>query len=208
MAIPDNVESRQVKITLFETRYSAWIETEQSKITRIFIRAPEPLSGLWASHGREAFNLTNVFRFLSAIIDIKIFSNFFESASVVALTVRKWVDERDNGLPKVHPADLEPILKTWLASKSFGTDDDLIRLTEAGGGSLIYGILVLSLTLNDKKHENRNFTQRIPGSKVMGRNVIPPEILVSVRSLWTEVSSQNQTQTPHASFEEQTDDVA
>ena len=98
------------------------------------------------------------------------------------MIVRKWIDERDKAHPKACLADLEPILKIWLASKFFYADDDLLRLTEAGGGSLRYGILVLSLTLSQLKERETNTyrTRRIHKSKVIRRGVVPQKILSNI----------------------------
>lgn len=191
VAIPDNLKLNHINLSLYGLEYDAWIQTEQSKVLRILIRAPKPLSGLWASHAREAFDLTNVFRFVSNMTKTRMFSSFYESALSVSLIVRKWADERDHGLPKACPADLEPTLKTWLVGKGFQSDEDLERLTRAAGGSLRYGILVLSNLLPKTKYSYP--CQRIPRSSVERRGVVPPDILASVRSLWEELSAQAKT---------------
>lgn len=62
--------AEKVTLTLCDVAYDTWIETKKEKITRIFIRAPIPLSELRPSHGRQSFELTNIFRFVSAMEQI------------------------------------------------------------------------------------------------------------------------------------------
>jgi hypothetical protein len=189
VAIPDNAESKRVEISLQGRKYNAWVDTQQSGIKRLFIRSPEPLSKLWASHGRQAFDLTNIFRFVSIMIGINIFAPFYESALSLSLIIRRWSDERDRGHPKVQPPDLEPILKTWLENKSFRNREDLDRLIEAADGSLRYGILVLGLILPNERHSNP--VRRIYQSLERRRYVVPRHIIENVKSLWKELSGQS-----------------
>lgn len=191
VAILEHVRLNHIRLSLYGLEYDAWIEISQSKILRIFIRAPKPLSGLWASHSRQAFDLTNVFRFVSNMTNTRMFSSFYESALSVSLIVRKWADERDHGLPKACPTDLEPTIKIWLAGKGFRSDEDLQRLAMAAGGSLRYGILILSHVLPKRKRDHSS--QRLPRSKVDRRGVLPPDILANIRSLWQELSPQTKT---------------
>lgn len=72
-------------LTLNDISYDSWIETRQDKIARIFVRAPVPLSELWASHGRQAFQLSTIFLFMSAVLDVAIFPKFYESALALTL---------------------------------------------------------------------------------------------------------------------------
>ncbi|KAJ6185786.1 hypothetical protein N7519_007087 [Penicillium mononematosum] len=188
VAIPDDAESKRVEITLQGRKYNVWVEIQQSRIKRLFIRSRQPLSRLWATQGRQAFDLTNVFRFSSIMMDIKIFGGFYESALSVSLIVRKWTDERDNGLPRAKPADLEPILKVWLANRSFQSHEDLDRLTKAAGGSLRYGVLVLSLIQPKEKHSTR--IRRIHPSIQRRRGAIPRQVIDDVKSLWTELAGE------------------
>jgi hypothetical protein len=51
--------AEKVTLTLCDVAYDTWIETKKEKVTRIFIRAPIPLSELRSSHGRQSFELTN-----------------------------------------------------------------------------------------------------------------------------------------------------
>lgn len=191
VAIPDKAKPNRIKLTLCGLVYDAWIEIDQSKIVRFFIHAPQPLSNLWASHARQAFDLTNFFRFAANMTHTRLFSSFYESALCTSLIVRRWADERDHGLAKASPTDLEPTLKIWLAGKGFQSDEDLQRLTEAAGGSLRYGVLILSHVLPRKKHDRS--IQRIPPSKVRRHDVDPHDILANVRSLWEELSAQTKT---------------
>jgi hypothetical protein len=98
-------------LTLCGLVCDAWIEVDQSKIAKVFICEPQPLSGLWASHARQAFDLTNVFRFAADMTHTRMFPSFYESALCTSLIVRRWADERDHGLAKASPGDLEPTLK-------------------------------------------------------------------------------------------------
>ncbi|KUM62486.1 hypothetical protein ACN42_g4619 [Penicillium freii] len=191
VAIPDNAQSKRVEVNLQGRKYTSWVDIHQSGIKRLFIRSRQPLSRLWSSHGRQAFDLTNIFRFVSSMMGIKIFAGFYESALSLSLIVRKWTDERDNDLPKVQTPDLEPILKAWLANKSFQSNEDLARLTKAAGGSLRYGILVLSLIQEKEKHSNP--TGRIYPSSERRRQVVPRQIIDNVRSLWVEISGRQST---------------
>jgi hypothetical protein len=196
VAIPDDAESKRVEITLQGRKYNVWVEIQQSRIRRLFIRSRQPLSRLCATQGRQAFDLTNVFRFSSIMMDIKIFGGFYESALSVSLIVRKWADERDNGLPRAKPADLEPILKVWLANRSFQSHEDLDRLTKAAGGSLRYGVLVLSLIQPKEKHPTR--VRRILPSIQRRRGAIPRQVIDDVKSLWTELAGQSGAGEPGA----------
>ncbi|OQE90389.1 hypothetical protein PENNAL_c0012G00165 [Penicillium nalgiovense] len=189
VAIPDDAESKRVEITLQGRKYNVWVEIQQSRIKRLFIRSRQPLSRLWATQGRQAFDLTNIFRFSSIMMDIKIFGGFYESALSVSLIVRKWTDERDNGLPRAKPADLEPILKVWLANRSFQSHEDLDRLTKAAGGSLRYGVLVLSLIQPKEKHSTR--VRRILPSIQRRRGAIPRQVIDDVKLLWTELAGES-----------------
>ncbi|KAE8418675.1 hypothetical protein BDV36DRAFT_308414 [Aspergillus pseudocaelatus] len=189
-ALPDNAPLKKVTLSLAEMEHDAWIEISQHKITRIFIRAPAPLSELWTKYGKEAFQLTNVFRFVSAITDLTIFPSFYESALCVSLIVRKWDDENNSRIPKAEPTDLEPLLRVWLAAKGFSYESDLRRLAEAAGGSLRYGILVLSLILPRRKILHQ--AKRLPDSKIRRRGATDPEVLFKVKSLLKELSPQNE----------------
>jgi hypothetical protein len=196
VAIPDDAGFKRVEITLQGRKYNVWVEIQQYRIKRLFIRSRQPLSRLWATQGRQAFDLTNVFRFSSTMMGIKIFGGFYESALSVSLIVRKWTDERDNGLPRAKPADLEPILKVWLANRSFQSDEDLDRLTKAAGGSLRYGVLVLSLIQPKEKHSTR--VRRIHPSIQRRRGAIPRQVIDDVKSLWTELARQSGAGQPGA----------
>ncbi|KAJ5969946.1 hypothetical protein N7501_006194 [Penicillium viridicatum] len=181
VAIPDNAESKRVEVTLQGRKYNSWVDIHQSGIKRLFIRSRQPLSRLWSSHGRQAFDLTNIFRFVSSMMGIKIFAGFYESALSLSLIDRKWTDERDNDLPKVQPPDLEPILKALLANKSFQSNEDLDRLIKAAGGSLRYGILVLSLI--QEKEKPSNPTGRIYPSSERRCQVVPRQIIDNDRDV-------------------------
>ncbi|KAE8367186.1 hypothetical protein BDV27DRAFT_155154 [Aspergillus caelatus] len=45
--------AKKVVLTLNDMAYNTWVEIQQKKVARIFIRAPAPLSELWSSHGRQ-----------------------------------------------------------------------------------------------------------------------------------------------------------
>ncbi|GAB1197122.1 hypothetical protein APSETT444_006409 [Aspergillus pseudonomiae] len=182
--LPTN--AKKVVLTLNDMTYNTWVEMQQKKIARIFIRAPTPLSELWASHGRQAYELTSIFKFVSAITHVQIFPSFYECSMALALIVRRWADERDGKIPPVSPADLEPVLRVWLADKGFKQDESLLRLAEAVGGSLRYGLLVFMLSLPKPRRRGPR-PQRIRRSKVERRYVIPEELLDSVRSIYNEL---------------------
>ncbi|KAL3472578.1 hypothetical protein BJX99DRAFT_272814 [Aspergillus californicus] len=178
-----------VTLTLNDIRYDSWIETRQDKIARIFVRAPVPLSELWSSHGRQAFELSTIFLFVSAVLDVTIFPKFYESAMALTLMVRGLDNERLGKIPGASPATLEPILRTWLADKGFKEEDDLLRLAKAAGGSLRYGILVLSLSL--PRMGTGLDHRKVTASKEIRRGVIPRGLLDEVRSLRNEVCGQS-----------------
>lgn len=77
--LPTNAQ--KVVLTLNDMAYNMWVEIQQNKVARIFLRAPAPLSELWSSHGRQAYELTSIFKFVFAITDIKIFPSFYECSS-------------------------------------------------------------------------------------------------------------------------------
>lgn len=104
--------------------------------------------------------------------------------------VRGLDNERLGKIPEASPTTLEPILRTWLADKGFKKDDDLLRLAEAAGGSLRYGILVLSLSLPQRKRTGGGH-RKVTASKTIRRGVIPREFLDGVRSLRNEVCDQS-----------------
>jgi hypothetical protein len=184
--LPTN--TTKVPFTLDNMAFDLWIETQEKKVKRIFIRAPIPLSQLWASHGKQAYELTSIFNFCFALTGVTgTFPSFYECSMALALIVRGWADERDKKVPLASPADLEPILRVWLAGKGFKSDQDLLRLAEAAGGSLRYGLFVLTESLPRSKHNSGPRSQRIPGSKVRRRHVIPKELLDSVRSIYNEL---------------------
>ncbi|XHG03233.1 hypothetical protein AWENTII_006549 [Aspergillus wentii] len=103
----------------------------------------------------------------------------------LALIVRRWADERDGKILPASPSDLEPVLRVWLADKGFKQDESLLRLAEAVGGSLRYGLLVLTLSLPKPRREGLR-PQRIPRSKAERRHVIPEDLLDSVRLVYNE----------------------
>ncbi|KAL4886025.1 hypothetical protein BJY04DRAFT_204911 [Aspergillus karnatakaensis] len=174
------------KVVSSEIPFNIWIEIYQRQIARIFVRAPTPLSELWASHGRQAYELTGIFQFVSVLTNIKIFPSFYECSMVLALIVRRWADERDGKIPPASPDDLEPVVKVWLADKGFKEPQSLLRLADAVGGSLRYGLLVLTLSLPKPKRENP-CPRRIPRSKVEKRYVVPKELLENVRKIHNQV---------------------
>ena len=182
--LPPN--ATKIAITLDGIAYNIWIEIRQERIARIFIRAPTPLSELWASHGKRAYKLTSIFKFISALTNITIFPSFYECSMAMALIVRRWADERDKKIPPANPTDLEPVLRIWLADKGFERDENLLRLAEAVGGSLRYSLLVLALSLPRARRKDP-CPQRIPRSKVERRFAVPTELLDRVRSIYSEL---------------------
>ncbi|KAE8374569.1 hypothetical protein BDV26DRAFT_300126 [Aspergillus bertholletiae] len=145
-ALPDDAPLKKVTLSLAEIEHDAWIEARQHKITRIFIRAPAPLSKLRAKHGTKTFQLTNVFRFVSTITDLKIFLSFYESALCVSLIVRRWSDEHSDKMPKASPTDLESLLRVWLATKGF--DNSQIRRRGATHSDVLFKVKSLLTELN------------------------------------------------------------
>ncbi|KAL3495564.1 hypothetical protein BJX62DRAFT_222521 [Aspergillus germanicus] len=163
--------TKEVILSLDHMTYNTWVEIQQMKIARIFIRAPTPLSELWASHGRQAYELTGIFKLCSMAL---------------ALIVRRWANERDGKIPPASPADLEPVLRVWLADKGFKEDESLLCLADAVGGSLRYGLLVLTLSL-PKPRRKAPRPRRIPRSNTERRHVIPKAVLDRVRSIHNEL---------------------
>ncbi|KAL2822652.1 hypothetical protein BJX63DRAFT_441250 [Aspergillus granulosus] len=193
--IEDTIVPRHAKavtLTLNDMTYNSWIETRQHKVARIFIRASIPLSELLACHGRRAFELSTIFLFVSAMTDVKIYPTFYESAMALTLIVRGIDNERKGKICQASPADIEPIIRIWLADKGFKTDEDLLRLAEAADGSLRYGILVLGLVLSNRKGKEP-LPRKVPPSKTKQRDVVPTEILDKVRSLRKEICGHQWT---------------
>ncbi|KAJ5151941.1 hypothetical protein N7492_010236 [Penicillium capsulatum] len=146
IVLPDNLSaSAKITLRLYRVECSAWVQHDGSRILRLFIQSPSPLTKLWSSDGRVAYQITSLFRFLSGIIDVKIRSSFFESSLVVALIVREWHEEKLGKKPPVSPEDLDPILKLWLAERGFVSDRDLESLAEAANGSLRRAAKVMAL---------------------------------------------------------------
>ncbi|KAL5365173.1 hypothetical protein BJX96DRAFT_168883 [Aspergillus floccosus] len=148
-------------LTLDGVAYNTWVEIQQKKIARIFIRAPIPLSKLWASHGRQAYELTSIFKFCCLAMAMII--------------------------PPANPTDLEPVLGVWLADKGFERDESLLRLAEAVGGSLRYGLLALLASLPRSRHK-RPRPQRFPQSKLLnsfrsGSQLPDPQVIHNESSL-------------------------
>lgn len=105
--------------------------------------------------------------------------------------MRRWQDEKNGKIPKADPNDIEPVLKVWLASKGFSSDEDLRRLEKAADGSLRYGMMILSLIL--PKRRRSGGSRRIPPSKTPPqRGATDPKILVKVKILLSEIGQQHQ----------------
>lgn len=177
--------STKITFMLHGMECSAWIQHDGSKILRLFIQCPSPLTKLWSSHGRAAYEITNLFRFVSGILDVTICPWFYESSLVVALAVRGWYDEQLGRIPPTNPKDLNPILRLWLAEKGFKCDTDLFRLAQAANGSLRRGIQILC-----SQHPRRlrgTSSQRLPRSQtVKSSDPCSPEILSQVVTLFKE----------------------
>ena len=89
IVLPDTISSSgQIIILLNHVEFHAWVERDGCKIRRLFIRSPSPISELWASHGRVAYQITSVFQFISEITDVKLRSAFYELTLAVALILR------------------------------------------------------------------------------------------------------------------------
>ncbi|KAL2864802.1 uncharacterized protein BJX67DRAFT_389692 [Aspergillus lucknowensis] len=187
--------AKAASLVLNDMTYNSWIETRKEKVARIFIRAPIPLSELLACHGRWAFKLSTIFLFVSSVTGLKIYPSFYESGMALTLVVRGIDDERKGKICRATPADLGPIIKTWLADKGFKTDENLLRLAEAADGSLRYGTLVLCLVLSGRKRKDPRGlpTRKVPASKTKQHDVVPTEILDKVRSLRKEICGHQWT---------------
>ncbi|KAL3481222.1 hypothetical protein BJX99DRAFT_271744 [Aspergillus californicus] len=172
--LPTN--TKKVSLSLDQMTYNTWVEIQQMKITRMFIRAPIPLFEFWASHGKQAYELTGIFKLVSALTNIKLFPSFHECSMVLALIVRRWANERDGKIPPAKPAGLEPVLRVWFADKGFKGDKSLLRLADTVRGSLRYGLLVLIVGL---PHSRRKVPRprSIFRSKIERRHVIPKAML-------------------------------
>lgn len=185
----DEVTFSEITLKLHDLYFQAWLEIGNGKIQRMFIRSPAPVTSLWASNGTETYKLSTLFRFVATLSKISIFSGFYESALALALIIRGWDDEKNGRIEKATQATLEPTLQAWLAGKGFTDEKHFQRLEEAGGGSLRYGILILSHVLPRRAPEpGRN--PRIPRSKEEQRDVMPKDMLNNVRSLFRELNPQ------------------
>lgn len=153
VVLPDKISvsaHSYITFMLHNVECRAWVEHDGSRILRLFIQSPSPLSELWSSNGRTAHRITSIFRFISGITGVKLRPMFFESTLVVTLVFRGWYDEKLGRIPPIGPQDLDPLLRLWLAEKGFQSEMDLLRLAEAAGGSLRRGIQIMC-----SNHPNR-----------------------------------------------------
>ncbi|CAG8321667.1 unnamed protein product [Penicillium salamii] len=142
-----------------------WVEHDGSRILRLFVRSPSPLSELWSSNGRMTCRITTIFRLISGLTGVKIHPAFFESTLIVTLVIRGWYDEKNGQIPPVSPQELDPLLRLWLTEKGFTTDGDLLRLTEAAGGSLRLGIQVMCASHPNKARRSKHASFGVLKSK-------------------------------------------
>lgn len=143
--VPTNAKNAFLRLN--DSKIKFWVEIQQCRVERLFIHAPTPLSKLWTSHGRQAYDLTTIFKLVSSITGINIFPSFYECSLALALMLRGWADEREGEIPPItDPQYLAPILKVYMADKGVG-ERGLRRLMEAAGGSLRHALLVLILIL-------------------------------------------------------------
>ncbi|CAG8101590.1 unnamed protein product [Penicillium olsonii] len=163
--------------------YECWLRLKNNAIERIFVRSPAPLIKLWSNKGSAAVKISTLFRFVSAVSQIKLSTSFYESALTVALVIRGWDDERSGRINPLSP-ELEKInltLRIWLGRSGFQEDDDLRSLSESAGGSLRLGMLILLLIA--PRFLGIQGLRKIPQSKFKQRGVIPPDTIQRVRLL-------------------------
>ncbi|RAK92466.1 hypothetical protein BO79DRAFT_277284 [Aspergillus costaricaensis CBS 115574] len=191
IAMPANIRLRSSILKLHDFEYQVWLDIEESRINRTFIRSPAPLGGLWATKSREACQLGTLFRFVSDITGTKLRQGFYESAVSLALIIRNWDDENNKKIEKIAPANLEPLLQAWLAKNGFETEEQIRRLEQSAGGSLRYGLLVLSLVV--PRQVRSTGVRRIPDSKAKRLGTIDRNILSAVKSLYLELHPGSST---------------
>ncbi|KAJ6125273.1 hypothetical protein N7471_012590 [Penicillium samsonianum] len=191
VVLPDKIyvsAHSYITFMLHNVECRAWVEHDGSRILRLFIQSPSPLSELWSSNGRTAHRITSIFRFISRITRVKLCPTFFESTLVVTLVLIGWYDEKLGRIPPIGPQDLDPLLRIWLAEKGFQSEMDLLRLTEAAGGSLRRGIHIMC-----SNHPNRAARRLGTPSRGVRRSQTrkeydhcPPEIFGRVLALFEE----------------------
>ncbi|OJZ80498.1 hypothetical protein ASPFODRAFT_65877 [Aspergillus luchuensis CBS 106.47] len=168
IAMPVNIRLRSFILKLHDFEYQVWLDIEE-----------------------EACQLGTLFRFVSDITGTKLRQGFYESAVSLALIIRNWNDGNNKKFEKIAPANLEPLLQAWLAKNGFETEEQIRRLEQSAGGSLRYGLLVLSLVV--PRQVRSTGVHRIPDSKAKRRGTIDRNILSAVKSLYLELHPGSST---------------